>query len=333
MLTKPDLPDATLSAGLLEAFGLTAARLVFLPLGGDLGTAVYRVEAADGASYFCKLRRGAFDPTTVELPSYLSDSGISEIIPPMVTTSGTLYATLDDFSVIVYPFVTGTEGYDVELSESQWARFGGAMRRLHTMPVPATMAARIDRETYAPEWRERCRRMMNRLAGTLPDDALIRELAALLRPRMDEILAAVNRAETLAQLMAAGEREFVLCHTDIHPGNLLIDPEGTLYIVDWDYPMLAPRERDLMFIGGGQGFLPDDAAREVRLFYRGYGEWPPDPLALTYYRYERGLTDLTVEGERILSAAVSDDDRAQALEYLGYYCLPNNTLAIAAAAD
>lgn len=333
MLTKPDLPDAALSACLSTAFGLTAAHITFLPIGGDLGTAVYRVDAAEGASYFCKLRRGAFDPTSVELPSYLSESGISEIIPPLVTQSGTLVAYLEAFSVIVYPFVTGKEGYDVELTESQWARFGAAMRRIHTTPLPAALAARIARETYAPAWRERCRRMMIRLAGPLPDDALIRELAALLRPRREEILSAVGRAEVLAQQLAAGERDFVLCHTDIHPGNLLLHPKGALYIVDWDYPMLAPRERDLMFIGGGQGFLSTDAAQEARLFYRGYGAWPPDPPALTYYRYERGITDLTVEGERVLSAGVSDDDRAQALEYLGYYCLPDNTLAIAAAAD
>ncbi len=33
---------------------------------------------------------------------------------------------------------------------------------------------------------------------------------------------------------------------------MLIDANDALYIVDWDNPILAPKERDLMFIGGGQ---------------------------------------------------------------------------------
>ena len=44
---------------------------------------------------------------------------------------------------------------------------------------------------------------------------------------------------------------FVLCHSDIHGGNILIADTGELYVVDWDDPILAPKERDLMFIGGG----------------------------------------------------------------------------------
>ena len=32
---------------------------------------------------------------------------------------------------------------------------------------------------------------------------------------------------------------------------MLIDGKGDLYIVDWDAPIMAPKERDLMFIGGG----------------------------------------------------------------------------------
>jgi spectinomycin phosphotransferase len=336
MNTKPDLPDETLLACLAAQFGLTADCLTFLPLGGDLGTAVYRVETTTGAAAtptFCKLRRGEFDPASVELPRLLYDSGIREIIPPLVTTSGRLWAALDEYSVIVYPFVSGEEGYDVELTDRQWATFGAAMRRIHTTAVLADLSAAMARETYSPEWRDRCRRMIDRLADDLPADPLTRELAALLRPRRDEILAAVDRADALAAVLATRDLDFVLCHGDIHPGNLHITPDGTLYIIDWDYPMLAPRERDLMFIGGGQGFMATDAEQEVRLFYRGYGDWPPDPQALTYYRYDRGLTDLTVEGERVLSASVSDADRAQALVYLGYYCLPDNTLAIAAAMD
>jgi hypothetical protein len=50
-----------------------------------------------------------------------------------------------------------------------------------------------------------------------------------------------------------------LCHSDIHAGNILIDVNDDFYIVDWDNPILAPKEHDLMFIGGGQRGVPEYA--------------------------------------------------------------------------
>ena len=58
MLEKPDIPDELIISCLQEEYGLLIVRLEFLPLGADLGTAVYRVLTDDGASYFLKLRRG-----------------------------------------------------------------------------------------------------------------------------------------------------------------------------------------------------------------------------------------------------------------------------------
>jgi spectinomycin phosphotransferase len=43
----------------------------------------------------------------------------------------------------------------------------------------------------------------------------------------------------------------VLCHADLHTWNVLVDGDGRLWLVDWDEAILAPRERDLMFLVGG----------------------------------------------------------------------------------
>jgi spectinomycin phosphotransferase len=47
--------------------------------------------------------------------------------------------------------------------------------------------------------------------------------------------------------------------------------DGFVYNVDWDHPNLAPKERDLMFIGGAQGFIGHAPQEEETLFYLGYG--------------------------------------------------------------
>ncbi len=40
------------------------------------------------AVYFVKLRCGNFDPMSVLLPRWLSDQGLSQIIPPIPTLNG-----------------------------------------------------------------------------------------------------------------------------------------------------------------------------------------------------------------------------------------------------
>ena len=114
MLEKPDLLDDKIIACLQADYGLRVATIAFLPLGADLNTAVYRVTGDDGTSYFLKLRSGLFDETSVALPKFLSDQGIAQVIAPLATSTGQLWANLDAFKVILYPFIEGRNGYDVD---------------------------------------------------------------------------------------------------------------------------------------------------------------------------------------------------------------------------
>src|SRR5690606_4956429 len=135
-------------------FGLTIAQIAFLPLGADVNTAVYRAVTDDGTPYFVKLRRGEFDPITVEVPKRLHDQGIQQIIAPIVTRSQQLWARLDDFNLMLYPFIEGHSGFEVNLSDQNWIEFGRALKAIHTAALPPSILARIPRETYSDKWRE-----------------------------------------------------------------------------------------------------------------------------------------------------------------------------------
>ena len=333
MLEKPDIPDEKILTCLQAEYGLQIFQINFLPLGGDLSTAVYCATTEDEAKYFCKLKRSDFDEISVALPKYLSDQGISQIISPLATKTGQLWADLEEFKLILYPFIEGSSGYEVELSEGQWAEFGAALKRIHVTIIPPALNQDMQKEQYSAEWREICRNIIKPLERENFEDPIRIEWSALLHTKREMILDAVKRADQLVKVMSSLEMEFVPCHSDIHPGNLFIDTKGEVLIVDWDYPMLAPKERDLMFIGGGQRFMPYIAEQEERLFYQGYGQAELNPIALTYYRYERGITDLSVESERILSNTLGEQDRAQSLEYLRYYFLPGCTLEMAQKLD
>ncbi len=340
MLEKPDIQDDAIAAWLQATYGLRLrsspdrrAQVTFLPLGADENTAVYRAIADNGVPYFVKLRKGNFDQVAVTLPSFLSAQGIREIIAPLPARTGRQRADLGAFKMILYPFVEGHNGYEIDLSDDHWVVLGAALRRIHATAVPSTLAGCIPKETYSPEWRNRVRSLLQCVEDTEYADPVAAELAAILRAKRAETLDLVGRADRLAGVLLAGPSAFVVCHSDIHAGNVLIDTVGMLYIVDWDQPILAPKERDLMVAGGGQFASRRTPEEEERLFYRGYGPTTVDPFALAYYRYERIVQDVAVFCEQLLLSDEGGADREQSLRYLESNFLPDGTIDIAYRSD
>ena len=332
MLEKPDLEDERIIACLNDEYGVRAGAISFLPIGADRNTAVYRIAAGADQAYFFKLRGGVFEEASVSLPKYLSDQGIEQIIPPLTTAAGQLWVTLDAYRVILYPFVEGRNGYEVRLSDSHWRQFGTAVRRIRDVALPSSLLGRIPEETYTPRWREMVKGILASVEVERFADPVAAELARFLRAKNEGIRDLVLRAERLALALQARPRERVLCHSDLHAGNVLVDANDALYIVDWDDPVMAPKERDLMFVGGGQGFIGRTAQEEETLFYEGYGRTEIDPVALAYYRYERIVQDIALFSEQIL-ATDEGEDRVQSLKYLMSNFLPNGTIEIAYRSD
>ncbi len=333
MLEKPAIQDDDIIRCLRDAYGVHAAQVMFLPLGADVNTAVYHAAGHNKTSYFAKLRRGVFDEMSVTLPKFLSEHGITQIIAPLATMQGQLWANMDAFTVILYPFVAGRNGYEIALSGDQWRDFGEALRRLHRTQLHPALMRLLPRETFSPQGRERVKQFLAHLPQYRCGDHVAAKLVAFLEAKHDLLLNLIGRADKLGQALLTHPPEFVVCHSDIHAGNLLIDLDGHLYIVDWDNPILAPKERDLMFIGGGQGFVGHTAQEEEALFYPGYGQTEVDPRALAYYRYERIVQDIAEFCAQLLLTDEGGDDREQALRYVMANFMPGGTIEIAYAAD
>jgi spectinomycin phosphotransferase len=333
MLEKPDLQDEKIIACLREEYGLAPLQVTFLPLGYDQNTVVYRVTAQGGSEYFLKLRNGVFNETSVALPVFLSRQGIEQIIPPIENQAGQLWGRLESFKTILYPFIEGQDGYQAALSASQWVAFGQAVKRLHTVELPSALAGRIRRETYSPHGRETVKKYLENPDQGPAGDPPALKLAQILKDRRAEIGDLFERARQYAEILRARPPQFTLCHSDLHAGNLLISRNGVFYIVDWDDPIMAPKERDLMFIGGGQGFTGVTPQEEEQWFYQGYGPVQIDRAALAYYRYERIVQDIAVFCEQIFASTAGGEDRELSIRYVRWNFMPGGTLAMAYRAD
>jgi spectinomycin phosphotransferase len=100
--------------------------------------------------------------------------------------------------------------------------------------------------------------------------------------------------------------------------------------VDWDNPVFAPKEQDLILIGGSDIWK---GTREETLFFQGYGKTEIDRTALAYDRYERIIQDIAAFCEQLFLTAEGGEDREQAYEYFTGQFLPDHEVAIAFKTD
>jgi spectinomycin phosphotransferase len=282
-MPKPELPEAVLRAALRREFAIETEELESLSHGIDTEATGVRVGASDGREWFAKLRRGRFAEIALALPAFLAGAGISEVVAPIATLGGRRCASLGELELAVYPFVEGGNGLDVELSEAHWLGLGRALRRIHGVVLPGALEAMIRRLTPT------------RFAAALR--ALLAQSAPPLVAHRERLGAALERLERGLAELRARPRELVACHSDIHAGNLLLAGDGALAIVDWDEPILAPRERDVMFIGGGYYANRCAPEEERSRFLQGYGEVPLDPPTVATFRCERVIEDLVLHFE------------------------------------
>jgi spectinomycin phosphotransferase len=334
VLTKPGITDELIISHLEKEYNLRTAELTFLPLGADMGTAVYRVGAGDGTAYFLKLRKG-FEEITVTVPLFLRSLGIQEIIAPIQTKAGQGWADFGEYTMILYPFIEGQNGFETQLSDDMKRTLGAAFKGIHSAKIPADLKHQIPQENFSPKYRESMKSFQAQVEHQTFDEPIAAKLAEFINLKRAEIDHVIERADKLASELGSQSLEFVLCHTDIHGGNILIGrggqplhPTQQIYIVDWDNPLLAPKERDLMFIGGGIDDIWKSKQDEA-VFYEGYGKTEINIAALAYYRYERIIEDLAVICEQILLTDEGGADREQGYRWFTSNFGPGSTIKIA----
>ena len=328
MLEKSSLAEQRLRDCLKINYDIEVTTLTFLPLGADMHASVYKAQAHNQSSYFIKLKHGHHHDISARIITLLHNEGIQLIIPIVKTIHGQSTQCIDDFSLTVSPFIDGHDGFSRDLTNDQWYTLGKVMRQIHEINVPVAIQEKIRRESYSSKWRQAVRQLYPLIESEPSGDIIAVNLLTFMKKHMTSIHRLVDRAEQLAQMAQSQSSHFVLCHSDLHGGNVLVDKNDTIYIVDWDDPILAPKERDLMFIGGGVANLWNKP-HEKELFYKGYGKTEVNMTLLAYYRHERILEDIAIYGQQLLQTTTGGQDRINWYEQFTAQFDPQGVVEIA----
>lgn len=282
MREQPHIPEKLLLACLRESYNLNPVTLEFLPRGHDYSAGVYRVVGGQGSAFLLKVAsRPLYEPACL-VPALLWEQGITSVVVPIPTENGALWAKLADWTVIVYPFIVGDTSL-TGMTDEQWKEVGMIFRRIHQAQLPPAGFFSPRKETFDPAGYSWLVREFESQLQHARDSgsASSRALRASWVSHQRTIHEAIDILEKLAAELKAQTLPYVICHADLHPANLIRDASGQVFVIDWDEVMLAPQERDFIFI----------REPEADAFWDGYGEREIDWPALTYYLWERVVQD------------------------------------------
>lgn len=333
MPIEPSLSHQCIIDCLRAHYGISIITLTYLPLGADNNAFIYKAKAQDNSSYFVKLKRGHHHDIGAAVLQLLHDAGIQQIIQPIKTIQDNLTQQIGEFALILYPFIDGQDGFARALTAEQWLTLGKTLRQIHEINVlPLLIKQRIRQESFSSKWREIVRSLYARIEAKPLGDQVALDLLAFMRENILIIRRLVDRAEQLAQILQNESHQYVLCHSDIHAGNVLMNHDNAIYIVDWDDPIMAPKERDLMFIGGGVANVWNKPQEEA-LFYKGYGTNEVSRTLLAYYRHERIVEDIGEYGQNLLLTSEGGDDRSEMYQHFIAMFEPDGVVDIAFKTD
>ncbi|HBC0468954.1 TPA: aminoglycoside O-phosphotransferase APH(9)-Ia [Legionella pneumophila] len=330
-MLKKTIPDQQLIELLKVYYGIDIHSVQLMAGGADMNAFGYKADS-ESNSYFVKLKYGHHDEINLSIIRLLHDSGIKEIIFPIYMRDAKLFQQIDHFKIIVYPFIDAPNGFTQNLTEKQWQQLGKVLRQIHETSVPTAIQQRLRKETYSPKWREMVRSFYNKIGFDDSDDQITTDFKSFFNQNIDSIHRLVDSSEELSKKIQPDLDKYVLCHSDVHAGNVLVVNEESIYIIDWDEPMLAPKERDLMFIGGGIGNVWNKP-HEIDYFYEGYGKTNVDKIILSYYRHERIVEDIAIYGQDLLSRVQNDESRLESFKHFKSMFDPNDVVEIAFSSD
>ena len=296
-------------------YGITVSVFTQLNIGFDQNTAVYKIVSMDNKAYFLKIRTCNFTESSLLIPSLIFDiTGTANIITIIKTIHNKLYVKFNSLFIVMYPFIDGQSGWEASLTKDQLINFGKFLYSLHSIQASKKYIDIIPKEEFNNKYRKNVKKYLKIHNYVIDGNTGNREFLDIFNRKKDEILNILNCLDQVTREIDYKNLKMCLCHGDIHAGNILISGDK-FYVVDWDTVVFAPREKDLMFIGGGIG-NKWNKTEEIENFYNGYGnDIVIDKSLIKYFRLERIIQDIYEFYNQILNKKTEKGEKELCIRY------------------
>lgn len=309
---------------LRTAYSLPLQSITFFPEGEDSYGYIAVSEA--GEKYFAKAS-ASLSSISLQAASLLRHRcNISGVVAPLETSDGTLSVPWHDFRVSLFPFIEGNSRWDLwkvekDFTDAELNQTAGLLATIH-LCSDAVGTNDLPVAKYDLPLRNELYRVLEASAKKVPSqNAYQKQLLEALAAHQSSILDTMDRYDELGRSAVAAQTSFVITHGDPTPGNLILDTENRLHLIDWDGVSLGPAERDLVAFTGErfdvvlEGYL-GSRRNEVTLYVDIFG----------FYIYEWTLNEIRDYSTKILLKNNDTQQNEYDWESLQDYLPPNKAL-------
>ena len=257
LLPDPSIDVGALAQLLTAEFDAGQLDPTFVPAGGD--SWCYRA-----GPWWVSVRRdrqGHF-PANYEAARELRDAGYEFVLAPVRGRGGRVVHTVRGRPVVVTEFVEERPNPRDGLTRAQLVELSRAVDALHAARVSADVGSESFDLPFADQLDEG---VAGAVDGADAAGPLGSDVSSLVRRNVPRITDWREEIAVLQERCRASPGELVLTHGEPEPPNVIITPDGELFLLDWGDLLRAPPERDALSLRS-LGIEPP-SRRDVLRFY------------------------------------------------------------------
>jgi spectinomycin phosphotransferase len=301
MITQPDYEESQLKAKVEEEYGFSVQELKPVPWGESSWG--YAVEGVAGEKYFLKVHPNRDVPEeSLHLTERLfTQCHLENTVYPIPTKSEKLKVPFGRHTIVLFNFVAGENSRNRRLTIDQFKVLGRILAKLHHST--SQVGDYSVKERYEIPFVKTYQKLLKEI-GKEPEkgNEPQKELKNLLKQHIPRLEKEMYDLQVSCQKAFSLKGKFVICHGDLTPGNILVTPTGDLCLADWDEPILAPKERDLVFLAGPKMMFVMQGYRTV------LNNQDVDDKLIAFYQHRRNVSEIVEYAQRVLH---SNADEAQ----------------------
>ena len=308
---------------LSTAYSLPLQSINFFPEGED--SYGYVVASEAGEKYFAKAST-AVPNSRLQMASLLRNRcNISGIVAPLETQNGELSVPWQDFRVSLFPFIEGKSRWDLwkvgeDFTDAELSQTAVLLATIHGC-TDTIASNNLTVATYDLPLRQELHTVLEAPRKIPARNGYQKRLLEAIAQHRSEVLQTLERYDSLGRSASALQTPFVITHGDPTPGNLILDTENRLHLIDWDGVCLGPPEKDLVSFTGERF----DVVLERYLMER-QSDVSLHADIFGFYIYEWTLNEIRDYGTKILFKNKDAQQNEYDWESLQDYLPPNQKL-------
>lgn len=290
MLTEPAISKDQLIEQMFQSYHFDVVDLIFVPIGEVSWS--YVVTTGDNKKYFLKIHkaRNLSQQRFQLLYDLYTKANISQIPHPIPTIENQLGILINSYPTVLFNYINGVTSQNHKLTSNQYQQLGELLGKVHQ--AKNIISGFSVKEKFDIPSEDEFLKVLKLISQKENYNPIQSAALKLLYPIKNQLAEELKKLEAIRKQLISDKIEFVLCHGEPTPDNIMLDRLGVVYLVDWDEPILAPKEKDLLFL-----------SNTLEPVMTGYAKYSQDlsinPLVKNFYNHLWNIREIADFGGRI----------------------------------